>query len=347
MPTLVEYVWIGGPQDEISGQKSSYVKPYTLRSKERVIYTDTELKLEDIPIWNYDGSSTSQATTKKSEIFIVPIRLFKNPFVKGLIVLCDTYVDYECTIPHDTNTRIKAKQYFDAKLDEEPWFGIELEFFLMKLETNQPAGFSDIPQGQFYCSAGSRNAFGRDVINSIRDYALEAEIKLSGLNAEVAPGQWEFQVGPLCGIEAGDHVWMLRYIMERATEGTPYYIELHPKPLLKENFNGSGAHINYSTKTMREKGGLQIIMNAIEKLSKKHPEHIAEYGEFNELRLCGKCETSSIDKFTYGVSDRSASIRIPTETHTKGYGYFEDRRPSSIMDPYRATSILFATTCLD
>ena len=244
-----------------------------------------------------------------------------------------TFINIECG---------QANKIFNEKSNEEPWFGIEQEFFLMRSKDDYPVGFDpNIPQGQYYCSVGSRNAYERNLVEKMCEAGITAGLGLSGWNAEVAPGQWEIQIGPVTGIDAGDHLWVLRYIMERVTEGTPYYIELHPKPIVLDNdmkhleWNGSGAHTNYSTKAMREKDGINVIKNAIDKLSEYHKEHILCYGEFNELRLSGKCETSSMDKFTYGIADRSASVRIPTEVAKNGYGYFEDRRPSSIMDPYK------------
>lgn len=348
---IVEYVWIGGSDSHNTSKHIHYLKPYTLRSKTRIIYVDKQrdhLNINDIPIWNYDGSSTGQAETNKSEIFIFPRALFKNPFIQGgILVLCDTYLDCHGKIPHSTNTRVSAVEIFNQYIDQQPWFGIEQEFFLISRDTGLPVGLDPtIPQGQYYCSVGSNNAFGRELIDQIAQYALQAGILLSGWNAEVAPSQWEFQVGPLLGIIAGDHLWMLRYIMERATEGTPYYCELHPKPIrLMGQWNGSGCHTNYSTKRMRQSDGLDTINDAIKKLSMVHMEHIKEYGQFNELRLSGTCETSSLDHFSYGVSDRTASIRIPSEVFENKHGYLEDRRPSSLMDPYKVTSLLVKTTC--
>ena len=363
MNFAVEYVWLGGYDKNYTFTQPRYIKPYTIRSKTRILTAEkTSLNLEDIPVWNYDGSSTNQAKTDKSEVFICPRKLFNNPFnsdMASYLVLCDTYVDLECTKPHKTNTRAKANEIFNMKKEEEPWFGIEQEFFLMSVHDGLPIGFDQlIPQGQFYCSVGSKNAFGREVIERIVKCAFDAGIKLSGWNAEVAPGQWEIQVGILTGIDAADHLWMLRYIMERVTEDTAYYIELHPKPIvikhepvtleweLPDEWNGSGAHTNFSTKSMRNAGGIGAINQAIEKLATNHKKHIMSYGIGNELRLTGRCETSSMDKFSFGIADRKASVRIPTETIHNNCGYIEDRRPSSLMDPYLVTSLLFSTICL-
>merc|ERR1712225_228065 len=107
------------------------------------------------------------------------------------------------------------------------------------------------------------------------------------------------------------------------------------------------ADTHYSTKPMREDGGYKVIIEACEKLGKKHEEHIKVYGEGNERRLTGHHETANISTFKYGVADRGASIRIPTDTEAAGKGYMEDRRPASNMDPYVVTSKIFQTTCLD
>merc|ERR1712127_639632 len=98
---------------------------------------------------------------------------------------------------------------------------------------------------------------------------------------------------------------------------------------------------------MREEGGLKIINEAIDKLSIKHVEHMKFYGKDNHLRMTGLNETSSYDTFSYGVGTRDSSIRIPTETVKNKCGYFEDRRPSSNMDPYLVTSTLFDATILN
>jgi glutamine synthetase len=213
-------------------------------------------------------------------------------------------------------------------------------------ETGVPLGFDEHgEQGQYYCSVGGNNAFGRNVAEDHLKACLTAGIKISGINAEVAPGQWEFQIGICEGIEAGDHLWMARYLLDRISEKYNVYIVYHPKPLVG-NWNGSGCHTNYSTQRMREEGGISEIYKAIELLGKKHEEHMQVYGQHNELRLTGRHETASYKVFTYGRADRGASIRIGNKTIQDGRGYFEDRRPSSNMDPYLVTAKIFETTCL-
>ena len=282
--TVVEYIWLGGNNE--------------FRSKTRVLdNVNIAINIDDIPDWNYDGSSTGQATGRESEVIIKPKALFNNPF--GLpfdyIVLCDTYLPDGS--PLYNNTRIVADMIFNEKLEEEPWFGLEQEYFLIDPTTNKPLGFDETgKQGQYYCSVGCENAFGRKIIDEHFRMCLFAGVKIGGINAEVAPGQWEFQIGPCVGIDAGDHLWTARYILQRLGEIHNVKIDLSPKPL-KGDWNGSGCHTNYSTKNMREgtdeKTGLDYIDEAIGKLSKNHQEHMKVYGSGNEERMTGKHETAS------------------------------------------------------
>jgi glutamine synthetase len=336
MTTFVEYVWIGGNNE--------------LRSKTKVI-NKLVFELKDIPKWNYDGSSTNQASGGDSEVIIVPRALFNDPFRGNnhKMVMCDTYFPDGNPLPN--NHRVWAKSLFDKNLEEEPWFGLEQEYFLIDPKTNLPLGYNEnIEQGQFYCSAGAENAHGRVIADSHLNACVSAGIKISGINAEVAPGQWEFQIGPCIGIEEGDHLWMARYLLLRVSEMYNVNINMHPKPLTG-NWNGSGCHTNYSTKKMREgddnNSGLEYINNAINKLSLKHKEHMDVYGVDNDKRMTGIHETASYDVFSYGIADRGSSIRIGNDNYKNGKGYFEDRRPSSNCDPYLVTGMIFKTTCLD
>ena len=335
MKTILEYIWIGGN--------------YELRSKTRVVDIDlrTALKLSDIPNWNYDGSSTVQADGHFSEIFLRPCAFYRCPFRKNdnsFLVMCSTFTpDGEAT---ETNNRSNAVELFNRNLEEEPWYGIEQEYFLIDPSTNLPPGFdANKTQGQFYCSVGVNNAFGRVIADEHLDACLYSGLNISGLNAEVAPGQWEYQIGPCTGISSGDQVWVSRYILERVAEKHGYAINWHPKPL-KGDWNGSGCHTNYSTKSMRETDGLDVIYQAMDKLAERHDEHMAVYGNFNDERLTGAHETSPYNKFNWGVANRGASVRVGNETVQNKKGYFEDRRPASNMDPYLVTSIIFETTVL-
>ena len=335
---LAEYVWV----DAVGNT----------RSKTRTLPTDRTKAVEDLPKWNFDGSSTDQAPGDDSEVILRPVRIFRDPFrprsdgVDNILVMCDTYTPAGEPLP--TNTRAVAEAQFSGKEDEEPWFGLEQEFTLFNLDEKTPLGWPkggmpSRPQGPYYCSVGPENNFGRHVTESLYRACLYAGINISGTNGEVMPGQQEYQVGPCVGIDAGDQLMMSRYILQRVCEDFQVYCTLHPKPITEGEWNGAGMHTNVSTKKMREEGGLEEIKQAIYKLGAKHDEHIAIYGEGNELRLTGAYETADIDTFCYGVANRGASVRIGRDTEAEGKGYFEDRRPSSNADPYLVTGKIFDT----
>lgn len=336
MVFLAEYIWIGGNNE--------------LRSKCRVMDGYDRDSVSFYPDWNYDGSSTGQAIGSDSEVIMKPRAVFKCPFRRGenRMVLCDTYLPNG--EPHITNHRAGAVEIFDKKPDEEPWFGLEQEYFLIDLKTGKPLGceYSIPEQGPFYCGVGGGNALGRDVVEEHLEKCLYAGLRISGINTEVAPAQWEFQIGPSLGIESGDHLWMARYILNRVCEKYGVRLDLTPK-LIKE-INGSGCHANFSTKGMREgtaeKTGLELIDEAIMKLSKKHLEHMIIYGEGNKERMTGHHETASYDEFSFGRANRGRSVRIGNDTINNKMGYFEDRRPASNCNPYLVTAKIFETCCL-
>lgn len=336
MKTIVEYIWLGGKNE--------------LRSKTKVMNEEV-YSIDNLSNWNYDGSSTLQASGDDSEVIIKPRALFNDPFRGNnhKLVLCDTYTVSD--IPLENNHRHWANELFEQKLEEEPWFGLEQEYFMVDIKTGLPIGYNpEKTQGQYYCSVGAENAFGRIIAEKHLNACIFAGVKVSGINAEVAPGQWEYQIGPCVGIEQGDHLWMARYLLQRIGEIHGVSINIDTKPL-KGDWNGSGCHSNYSTKNMREgngnKSGLMYIEEAIEKLSLKHDEHMKLYGSGNEERMTGAHETASFDKFSHGIANRGASVRIGNENYKNQKGYFEDRRPGSNCDPYLVTGIMFKTTCLD
>ena len=269
---------------------------------------------------------------------------------RNLLVMCDTYTPAGAPIP--TNTRARAERVFSDPLvaAEECWFGIEQEYTLLDAKTKWPVGWPaggyPSPQGPYYCGVGADKMFGRHIAESHYRACHYAGVNVGGLNAEVMPGQWEFQVGPCVGIDSGDHLWVARYILQRVCELTgTVVVTLDPKPVAGD-WNGAGAHTNFSTRSMRhaELGGMQEIERAICRLKDRHDEHIAAYGEGNEKRLTGLHETAYIREFTWGVADRGASIRVGNETYKDGCGYLEDRRPSANCDPYVVTSMLAETT---
>jgi len=251
--------------------------------------------------------------------------------------------------PIPSNTRRAANEIMEKVKDFHPWFGLEQEYTLMS-KTKWPLGWPEEgfpgPQGPYYCSVGADVNFGRQIVEHHYRTCLHAGVKIAGSNAEVMPGQWEFQVGPCEGIQMGDDLWMARYLLLRVAELYGVVVSFHPKPV-SGDWNGAGCHTNYSTKAMREDGGYAEILKAIEKLSKRHEEHIALYGKENEKRLTGRHETAPITQFSWGVANRGASIRVPRQTEKDGKGYFEDRRPASNADPYLVTAKIVETTCLN
>jgi glutamine synthetase len=342
MVYIYEYIWL----DHKNG----------FRTKTKVTKERQELH-HNPGFWNFDGSSTEQANGNDSEVYIKPVRMYKDPFRKNLVnsylVLCDTWLPDGN--PHPDNTREAAKKIFENKLvqEEEPMFGIEQEFFFTNRHNKLPLGmkenvngnvYAEYSQGPYYCGVGTNRVYGRKTAEKILKNALYCELNITGLNFEVAPGQCEFQ---LCekGLKCSDDLNLLRYLMVRTAEDDDLCIDFHPKPV-EGDWNGSGCHTNYSTKSMRNEGGLEYIMRAIMRLKVKHDEHIKVYGLDNEKRLTGKHETASIDKFSFGVADRGSSIRIPRFTDRDGKGYLEDRRPASNMDPYLVTSKIVETTIL-
>ncbi|CAK9302390.1 unnamed protein product [Gordionus sp. m RMFG-2023] len=334
----VTYIWIDG-----TGQN--------IRGKTRTVNAQP-LCIAELPIWNYDGSSTYQAEGSNSDTYLHPICIYRDPFKKGkhLLTLCETY-KYNKR-PSESNHRNSCRLTMDKVLDQEPWFGIEQEYNLLDTD-GHPLGWPKNgypkPQGPYYCGVGADRMFGRQIEESHYNCCLFSGINIGGTNAEVMPSQWEYQIGPNIGIGVSDELWLSRYIMHRVCEDFNVICSLDPKPL--PDWNGAGAHTNFSTKTMRETDGLKEIERCIKLLSNRHSQHIAVYdaknGEDNIRRLTGIHETSSIHKFSSGTADRGCSVRIPRQVAEDKCGYFEDRRPASNCDPYRVTEQIIKTCLLE
>jgi len=333
------YIWIDGTGEG-------------LRSKTKTLDKSPK-SVEDLPIWNYDGSSTYQAEGQNSDTYLQPVKIYPDPFRggKNIMVMCETY-KYNKE-PTDTNHRKVCKEIMKAAEADKPWFGIEQEYTLLA-QDGHPFGWPKNgfpgPQGPYYCGVGANRVYGRDVVEAHYRACLYAGIRVSGTNAEVMPAQWEYQVGPTEGIHMGDDLWVSRYILQRVAEDFGVVVSFDPKPMAGD-WNGAGAHTNFSTEPMRKPGGMTAIQDAIDKMSKHHIRHIKAYdpreGKDNERRLTGAHETSSIHDFSAGVANRGCSIRIPREVAAQGYGYLEDRRPSSNCDPYRVTAVIVQTICLE
>ena len=328
----LEYVWLDG------------YTPANLRSKVKVVDFIQE---DEPPEWSFDGSSTQQADGENSDCVLKPVRTYPNSLEGGIIVLCEVYLPDGT--PHPSNTRAKISE--DT---EDYWWGFEQEYFLMNRMTEKPLGWPEggmegsvdyypEPQGEYYCGIGANSIQGRDIVELHMEACLKAGLEVTGTNAEVALGQWEYQCFNKNNMKACDDLWISRFLLYRIAEAFNTGIELHPKPYTGD-WNGSGCHINFSNKEMRKNGTEEMMTDICEKLGKQHEAHMEIYGEHNDMRLTGLHETQHISKFSYGVSDRGASIRIPVATVDNEYkGYLEDRRPASNVDPYQATQMIRET----
>jgi len=345
----LEYIWLDGSNPQQIRSKIKFIKS---NWNADALLNQYKSKSLEAPIWNFDGSSTGQADTSNSELLLKPVNYFLNPFTNdGIIVVCEvTNVD---GTPHSTNTRASMIDLLEENDDETMW-GWEQEYFIFDRNTNKPLGWPEKgearQQGDYYCGVGSNNVSGRDFVEEHAELCIKAGISISGTNAEVALGQWEYQVGTVNAIDGSDQLWVSRYILHRLSEKYNYRIELEPKPYKGEKWNGSGMHVNFSTKTIRydKANKKQIAIEMCKKLEITHAEHIAVYGENNEARLTGANETSSIKDFGWGIGDRTKSIRIPSSINEpNAIGYIEDRRPASNGDPYQIVERMVRTILTD
>lgn len=341
-----EYLWLDGahPTQE-------------LRSKTRILRIEdlADLSVKDIPDWGYDGSSTYQATGGDSDLTLRPVFKTCDPIRGGdaIVVLCE--VMHADGRPHESNERAKLREVLDKGASkEQAWFGFEQEytFFREQSPLGWPSGGFPAPQGPFYCSVGANVAYGRKIVERHTDACLDAGLLLFGTNAEVMPGQWEFQVGfrgdtteTIDPLICTDHLWVARWLLHRIGEDEGIQVSFENKPI-KGDWNGAGMHTNFSTADMRDKNrGMAAIENAIVALGNNHAEHIAIYGAGLGDRLTGDHETCSIEQFRHGVADRGASIRIPRHVAQDGYGYLEDRRPGANANPYQVCTRILMSVC--
>jgi len=318
-----------------------------LRSKTQIKEFDSFPKLEDLPNWGFDGSSTLQAEGKSSDCVLKPVAVYPDSTRKNGVLVMTEVMMPDGTTPHPSNSRASIPD------DPDAWFGFEQEYFFF--EDGAPLGFPTggypAPQGPYYTGVGysSVGSIAREIVEKHLDICLDAGINHEGINAEVAKGQWEYQIFGKGSRKAADQMWVARYILARLTEGYGIDIELQCKPLRGPfgaalDWNGSGMHANFSTKHIREVGGKEYFEKLMAEFSKNLDEHIAVYGPDNHLRLTGLHETQSIDTFSYGLADRGASIRMPLSFIKDGYkGYLEDRRPNSAADPYLVAGRILKT----
>ena len=325
----LEYIWLDGktPVPELRGKT-------TLKDFEKAP------TLADLPLWGFDGSSTMQAEGKSSDCILKPVALYPDAARKDAYIVLAEVMHPDGT-PHATNMRATTPD------DPEIWFGFEQEYFLYK--DGRPLGFPKDgypgPQGPYYCGVGYKymGSIARTIVEEHLDLCLHAGINHEGINAEVAKGQWEFQIFGKGSHKAADDMWTARYLMMRLCEKYEVDVVWHCKPI-KGDWNGSGMHTNFSFKHLRDTGGKEYFEALMAAFDKNKEAHIAVYGPDNHLRLTGLHETQSIDKFNYGLSDRGASVRLPVNFIKNGYkGYLEDRRPNSEADPYAIVSQIVKT----
>ena len=326
----LEYIWLDG-----------YKPVPNMRGKTLIKEFDEFPTLEQLPFWGFDGSSTQQAEGKSSDCALKPVAMYPDSTRKnGILVMCEVMMPDKVT-PHPSNARATILD------DEGAWFGFEQEYFLYK--DGRPLGFPregyPEPQGTYYTGIGYRSVgeLAREIVEAHLDLCLDSGINHEGINAEVAKGQWEYQIFGKGSKKAADELWMARYILYRLCERYHVDVVIECKPI-KGDWNGSGMHANFSTTYMREVGGKEYFENLMEAFDTNKMEHIAVYGPNNHLRLTGLHETAPIDAFSYGVADRGASIRIPHSFIEDNYkGYLEDRRPNSEGDPYQIASRILKT----
>jgi glutamine synthetase len=345
MKVKLEYIWLDGTTPEPNLRSKTKIWEYdplqkpAIQSKRTIADNGRIIpSAEELPHWNFDGSSTLQATGNKSDCVLIPVRVIMDPQrLDAFLVMCEVY--NSDNTPHSSNKRHIIKE------DEQYWFGLEQEYILTS--KGKPLGFPSegypAPQGKYYCGVGNEQVAGRDIVEEHLQVCLEAGLNITGVNAEVMVGQWEYQLFAEGAKNASDDLWLSRFLLYRITERYEVNVDLTPK-LIEGDWNGSGLHINFSSDLMREVGGKELFKSICEEFAATHSEHIMVYGSGNEKRLTGEHETQHIDKFTYGISDRGASVRVPISTiNNEWKGYLEDRRPASNADPYLLTARVFKT----
>ena len=242
----LEYIWLDG-----------YTPTPNLRGKTQIKEFDSFPALEQLPLWGFDGSSTLQAEGHNSDCVLKPVAIYPDAArTNGALVMCEVMMPDGKT-PHPSNKR--------ATILDDPgaWFGYEQEYFFYK--DGRPLGFPSsgypAPQGPYYTGVGYKNVgdIARKMVDEHLDLCLAAGINHEGINAEVAKGQWEFQIFGKGSKKAADEMWMARYLMLRLTEKYGVDIEFHCKPLGDTDWNGSGMHANFSTTYMREVGGKEYF----------------------------------------------------------------------------------------
>lgn len=330
----LEYIWLDG------------CKPVqNIRSKTRILpLAAPSIQLVDCPVWSFDGSSCAQATGMDSDCLLKPVSIYPDPLRGHNAYLVLSEVLTPEGHPHPSNTRTHLEHLLKKVGDTyKPWIGFEQEYTLF--HHKRPLGWPEYgypaPQGPYYCGVGSEQIFGRELAEEHAIACMDAGLLYYGMNAEVMPAQWEYQIGyrgdedeAVDMLSVSDQAWVARWLLHRLSEHYGIHVSLENKPV-KGDWNGAGMHTNFSTSGTRDpKTGRAAISSYLAALEKRHKDHIAVYGAGLNERLTGLHETCNINTFKSGTADRGASIRIPKQVAEKGYGYLEDRRPGANADPY-------------
>ncbi len=332
MAYQAEYIWLDGTEPTPM-----------LRSKTKILHDE----VSEPPIWGFDGSSTNQATGDKSDCVLRPVFQCHDPIRGGrnILVMCEVLLASNMR-PHATNTRAPAARVERKFAHDQMWFGLEQEYTMLRLDHTPigfpPGGGLPAPQGPYYCGVGADHIMGREIVELHTQACIDAGLSISGTNPEVMPGQWEFQIGPLGPTAVGDQMHVARWLLHRIAEDFDVLISLAAKPE-KGDWNGAGCHTNFSTIAMRE--GYDAIIDACQAIGDNFLMLVENYGDGIKERLTGAHETAPWNKFSYGVSDRGSSIRIPWQVEKDGKGYAEDRRPNANMDPYLVAGLITQVVC--
>ncbi len=330
MAYQAEYIWLDG-----------YKPTQSLRSKTKILHDE----VSEPPIWGFDGSSTEQATGDHSDCVLKPVFHCPDPIRGGrnILVMCEVLTASNMR-PHPSNTRAACARAEKKHAAADMWFGLEQEYTMLRPD-GTPLGFPEGgglpgPQGPYYCGVGTGKIMGRDIVEEHTQACIDAGLAISGTNPEVMPGQWEFQIGPLGPTAVGDQLNVARWLLQRIGEDYDVLISFDAKPQTGD-WNGAGCHTNFSNLAMRE--GYPAIIEAVEKIGANYMELVSNYGDGIEERLTGDHETAPWSEFSYGVSHRGASIRIPWQVEKDGRGYAEDRRPNANCDPYTVARLITET----
>lgn len=325
-----------------------------VRAKTKTI-TKKPLSPDDCGIWMFDASATNQGKASESDMYLVPRRVFDDPFrgAPHVMVVCEVITS--AMEPGAGNYRAQAAEQMEKYASHLPWFGLEQEYYVFERGTlGEPS--SGVPMAGEDAEENAEYAYGcggnqctprlRSVINAHYARCLAAGIKISGCNVAHGPGQGQYQIGPCRGLNAGDHMIASRFVMLRCGENHDLSVSFEPKPMLKisPKFHGSGMHVNFSSAATRGDNGIGVIEKCCRSMNRRQKEHLACYGDSsNHHRLNGTCGTCDENTFKMGIADRTASVRIPRHVAVTGKGHLEDRRPAANADPYRATCIIMQT----